>query len=52
MKNKRWKRKAKRLKGKADIWYECEFCKLSPSTCLSACCVGIRTLELQFKQSK
>ena len=52
MKNKSWKRKAKRLKGKADVWCECEFCKLSTSTCLEACCFGIRILELQFKENK
>lgn len=51
-KNKRWKRNAKRLKVKADVLCECEFCNLSLYNCNSACCIGIRDLELQFKQTK
>ncbi len=52
MKNKKWKRKAKRLKCKVDVWCEYEFCKLSNSTSLAACCMGILTLEFHFKQNK
>lgn len=49
MKNKRWKRKAKRLKGKADPMGECFFCKLGAPECEGACSVGIKELENSLK---
>lgn len=53
MKNKRWKRKAKRLKGKSDILgNDCYFCNLVGSDCYCACTIQIRKLEKTFKRSE
>lgn len=50
MKNKRWKRKAKRLKGKSDILgNECYFCNLVGTECYCACTIQIRKLENLLK---
>lgn len=49
MKNKKWKRQAKRLKGLSDDWCECQFCKLNETNCHSACMIGIRILEYRCK---
>lgn len=50
MKNKKWKRKAKRLMGKSDLFMsECEFCKLEGTTCYCACNGQIRALERKIK---
>lgn len=52
MRNKSYKRRAKRLKGQADELYECVFCKLQSEECYCACCTGIRNLEMKIKDSK
>lgn len=52
MKNKKWKRQAKRLKGKADYWCECEFCDLRNKECYGACGIDIRKLEKRIKSYK
>ena len=55
--NKKWKRKAKRMMGKSDLFMgECFFCDLSKYMCLygikcySACNGQIRELEKKIKQ--
>lgn len=57
MKNKRWKREAKRLKGLCnDFDYDCFFCPLhylkTVSDCRNACGFGIREIEKMCKVSE
>lgn len=49
MKNKKWKRQAKRLKGKATLDEWCILCVLKDYNCHVACSVGIRELEKIIK---
>lgn len=50
MKNKRWKREAKKLKGYAnDFDFECAYCGLCKMCCKYACIKNIRTLEKECK---
>jgi len=57
-KNKRWKREAKRLKGKSNNFdYDCFFCPLEKmnnleegNKCKISCEIGIRALENKCKK--
>ncbi|MDQ0150593.1 hypothetical protein ACFO6R_12590 [Eubacterium multiforme] len=55
MKNKRWKRKAKRLIGKSDLFMcECEFCELfnKKIKCYGACTGQYREIEKLLKNKE
>lgn len=51
MKNKKWKREAKRIKGKVNNELGCFSCNLYGTECYSACLYSLRELELKIKHS-
>ena len=51
MKNKKWKRQAKRLKGNVGLGSWCILCNLKYYNCHIACLVGIRELEKIIKNN-